>query len=131
MAGEGDVGISGDYFEIQKTDNSYLRLSHSGNNNNNFFNSFIATGGNARNPLLTNNTGLDISMFDLPNSNKDIISNSQTSTQFRYGSTQDTYIIFCIIFGVDAYIPETESKVTTTHIAGIPATNTSTTGPGV
>ena len=59
MAGEGDVDISGDYFQIQKqSDNSFMNLSHSGNTTNNFFNSSIQTGGNEREPNLPNNTGL-------------------------------------------------------------------------
>jgi hypothetical protein len=68
MAGEGDVTITGDQFEIQKLNTSnYEILSHGGNATNNFFNSSIFTGGNARNPNLVNNTGMDISMFTIPN----------------------------------------------------------------
>ncbi|NLP57431.1 gliding motility-associated C-terminal domain-containing protein [Lutibacter sp. B1] len=131
MAGEGDVGISGDYFEILKqSDNSYLKLHHSGNTNNNFFNSSVETGGNPRNPMLVNNTGLDISMFDVPNINNEIITNNQTTTQFRYGSTQDTYIIFNVTFAVDAYVPETEGIVTTTAINGVINPTTETVLPG-
>ncbi|HNW90091.1 MAG TPA: T9SS type A sorting domain-containing protein [Bacteroidales bacterium] len=109
MAGEGDVGISGDYFQIQKvSDATWLTLNHSGNSANNFFNSSVYTGGNARNPNLLNNTGMDISMFNIPNANNEVITNNQTSTTFRYGSTQDTYIIFCIAMAVDAHVPEPE-----------------------
>lgn len=127
MAGEGDRGISGDYFEIIEADevnnpnpnnNDWVDLSHSGNSTSNFFNSSIQTGGNARNPNLVNNTGLDISMFDLDNSDKSLIDNSQTSTKFRYGSTQDTYIIFSMAMSVDAYIPESEGVLSNTTING-------------
>ncbi|AHW62064.1 hypothetical protein FH5T_14305 [Draconibacterium orientale] len=131
MAGEGDVGISGDYFEIQKqVDNSYMRLSHTGNTTENFFNSSIETGGNLRNPNLPNNTGLDISMFNVVNTDNEVIANSQTSTKFRYGSTQDTYVIFSIVFAVDAYIPETEAIVTNTAINGVPNPVSLFTDPG-
>ena len=131
MAGEGDVGISGDYFEIQKqVDNSYMRLSHTGNTTENFFNSSIETGGNLRNPNLPNNTGLDISMFNVVNTDNEVIANSQTSTRFRYGSTQDTYVIFSIVFAVDAYIPETEAIVTNTAINGVPNPVSLFTDPG-
>lgn len=109
MAGEGDRGISGDYFQIIDNNNNWVPLSHSGNSATNFFNSSIATGGNARNPNLLNNTGLDVSMFDLANTNNSIITNNQTSTKFQYGSTQDTYIIFNIVFAVDAYVPVIEA----------------------
>ena len=127
MAGEGDRGISGDYFQIIKSDavndpnpgnNDWQSLSHSGNSTGNFFNSSINTGGNARNPSLTNNTGLDIAMFDLPNSNKTLIDNGQTQTKFRYGSTQDTYIIFSLAMSVDAYVPESEGLLSVTHVNG-------------
>ncbi|MBA6152592.1 HYR-like domain-containing protein [Gelidibacter maritimus] len=118
MAGEGDRNISGDYFMIQRqSDNAFEPLSHNGNSITNFFNSSIQTGG-TRNPSLLNNTGLDISMFDLDNSNNAIIDNNQTSTRFEYGTTQDTYIIFNITFSVDAYIPESEGLLSIQNIAG-------------
>ncbi|WP_165768462.1 T9SS type B sorting domain-containing protein [Flavobacterium piscis] len=127
MAGEGDVNYSGDYFKVKKRtavtdlDSDYITLSRTGNSNTNFFNSSIFTGGNTRNPSLTNNSGIDISMFDLPNTAKDIIGNNQTSTTFRYGSTVDTYTIFAIAMAVDAYVPEIEGTLTATTINGTSA----------
>ncbi|AXB58437.1 T9SS type B sorting domain-containing protein [Flavobacterium fluviale] len=122
MAGEGDVNYTEDYFQIQKLDsNQFLSLSRPGNSPTNFFNSSINTGGNARNPNLVNNTGIDISMFNLPNENKDIIGNNQTSTGFRYGSAIDSYVIFSIVMAVDAYVPEIEGVLTATTIVGNPA----------
>ncbi|SEA62339.1 SprB repeat-containing protein, partial [Bizionia paragorgiae] len=121
MAGEGDKNISGDYFQIRNANNSYWQpLSHLGNTTNNFFNSSIYTGGNTRNPNLTNNTGLDISMFEVPNPNNSIIANNQTSTRFRYGSTQDTYIIFNVTFSVDAYVPETSGVLSANTVNNAP-----------
>ncbi|WP_168187607.1 DUF11 domain-containing protein [Pedobacter sp. G11] len=109
MAGEGDRNITGDYFKIRNAaNNAWVTLNHTGNTGNNFFNSSIVTGGNARNPNLSNNTGIDVSMFNLANSGNSIISNNQVSTRFQYGSTQDTYSIFNIVFAVDAYIPEVQ-----------------------
>ena len=117
MAGEGDVGVPGDYFQIQRQDNGlYQPLSHSTNSVTNFFNSSINTGGNSRNPNLLNNTGVDIAMFNINNLNNGIITNNQTSTRFRYGSTQDTYIIFNVTFSVDAYVPEPVGVLTTTSV---------------
>ncbi|WP_168199971.1 gliding motility-associated C-terminal domain-containing protein [Flavobacterium sp. KBS0721] len=127
MAGEGDVNYSGDYFKVKKRtavtdlDSDYITLSRTGNSTTNFFNSSIFTGGNTRNPSLTNNSGIDISMFDLPNTAKDIIGNNQTSTTFRYGSTVDTYTIFAIAMAVDAYVPEIEGTLTATTINGTSA----------
>ncbi len=122
MAGEGDINYDGDYFSIQKLNtNDYLKLSRPGNSPNNFFNSSINTGGNDRNPNLVNNSGIDIGMFKLPNENKDIIGNNQTSTTFKYGSTVDSYAIFSIVMAVDAYVPEIEGVLTATTINGSPA----------
>ncbi|WP_308992823.1 gliding motility-associated C-terminal domain-containing protein [Mariniflexile litorale] len=117
MAGEGDNYYGGDYFNIRNAaDDDWVPLSHSGNNSGNFFNSSIVTGNNNRNPNLINNTGLDISMFNINNTNNTIIDNNQTSTRFRYGSTIDTYAIFNLTFSVDAYVPETEGILTTTAV---------------
>lgn len=104
MAGEGDVGADGDYFAIERGENSnnFERLSHGNNESNNFFNSSIHTGGNARNPDLKNNTGMDISVFELDNQGNAIIGNNQTNTKFRYGSTWDVYVIYNITMAVDA-----------------------------
>jgi len=121
MAGEGDVGISGDYFRVRNwQDNAWVTLDHPGNSTTNFFNGSIQTGGNPRTPNLQNNTGLDIAMFNVPNPGNSVVTNSQTSTRFQYGSTQDTYILFCIAMSVDAYIPDVESVVSTETIDGVP-----------
>ena len=121
MAGEGDVGISGDYFQIRNwQDNNWITLNHAGNSTSNFFNSSVETGGNPRNPSLQNNTGLDISSFNINNPGNTVITNGQTSTRFRYGSTQDTYVIFCMAMAVDAYIPDVEAIVSTEFINGVP-----------
>ncbi|MBO2545503.1 HYR domain-containing protein [Salegentibacter sp. BDJ18] len=119
MAGEGDVGISGDYFQIKKnSNNAWLSLSHDQNTTNNFFNSSIQNKGSSRTPNYTNNTGIDISMFNIPNAGNSVIDNNQTSTTFRYGSTQDTYSIFSIAMSVDAYIPEIEGISSLSAING-------------
>jgi len=108
IAGEGDRGAYGDYFEIEKgvLSGDFLRLSHSKNQPDNFFNASINTGGNARNPSLVNNTGFDIAMFSVPNPDNSVIGNRQTFTRFRYGSTIDTYIVFNITIAIDAYGPQ-------------------------
>ncbi|MDD3686854.1 MAG: hypothetical protein PHE56_08825, partial [Bacteroidales bacterium] len=121
VAGEGDRNISGDYFQIRNHSNTnWVTLDHTGNSTNNFFNSSIFTGGNSRNPNLVNNTGLDISMFEVPNAGNSVITNNQTSTSFRYGSTQDTYVIFMLAMSVDAYIPTPEAQNSIISINGVP-----------
>jgi len=112
MAGEGDRSIDGDVFDILKKTPSnpsasdWHRLSHSANTTDNFFNSSILTGGNTRVPNNKNNYGMDVVMFDLPNENNQIIANNQSATKFKFGTIQDTYAIFNIVFAVDAYVPE-------------------------
>lgn len=122
MAGEGDRSISGDYFQVlarggtSTNNNHYKNLGNSGETGG-FFNSNISTG-SIKNPNLLNNTGIDIQRISLPNqtrvyngqsgTNNFIIGNNQTSTIFKYGSTQDTYIIYNLVFAVDAYIPDVE-----------------------
>ena len=132
MSGEGDRTIAGDYFQVRDhIDANWITLNHTGNSANNFFNSSIQTGGNARNPNLLNNTGLDISMFNIPNSGNSVVTNSQTSTKFRYGTTQDTFVIFVAAMAVDAYIPDVEAVIAATNINGVPiVTPTVTTAPG-
>jgi uncharacterized repeat protein (TIGR01451 family) len=131
ITGEGDRNISGDFFQIRNAANTaWVNLNHGGNSANNFFNSSIFTGGNARNPNLLNNTGLDISMFNLPNTNNSIIANNQTATTFRYGTTQDTYIIFSIIFAVDAYQPDIVGVNSLETVNGSPSSSSPTVLPG-
>ncbi|MEZ7866363.1 MAG: hypothetical protein QMB37_02800 [Paludibacteraceae bacterium] len=117
IAGEGDRDISGDYFEIIDLANNWVRLSHDGNSTTNFFNSSIPAPA-PRNPTLVNNTGVDIAMFNIVNTNNYIIDNDQTSTRFRYGSTQDTYIIPVIAMAVDAYIPDLHAYISVTSLNG-------------
>ena len=117
LAGEGDRNIVGDYFNIRNHANTqWISLSHSGNSTTNFFNSSIVTGGNTRNPNHLNNTGLDIAMFNISNSSNSVIANNQTSTTFQYGTTGDSYSIYCIAMSVDAYIPAIEATHTLTKV---------------
>ncbi|MEZ4857174.1 MAG: hypothetical protein R2812_11950, partial [Gelidibacter sp.] len=119
MAGEGDVAFTGDNFQIEKRNSgTYSTLAPTSDYTNNFFHSAIETGGNPRNPMLKNNTGMDISMFNLNNADKSLIDNNQNSTSFRYYTDGDTYAIFNVTFSVDAYIPESEGLLSVSNIAG-------------
>jgi gliding motility-associated-like protein len=121
MASEGDVGLDGDYFQIQKnSDLSFMKLQHSQNTVDNFFNSSINSDA-IRNPNLTNNTGIDIGLFDIPNPNNTIIGNNQTAANFEYGTTSDTYAIFAMVLAVDSYVPEVENVISVTAINEVPA----------
>lgn len=140
MAGEGERGLSGDYFEIRNAANTeWVRLNHALNETNNFFNSSIYTPvsdnngnlvANPRNPALDNNTGIDIAMWNVPNPDNTIIANGQTSTTFRYGSNIDIYNIYSIAFSVDAYVPDIQGLNQVVSIGGVPATENPTVKPG-
>ncbi|MEZ4877205.1 MAG: hypothetical protein R2805_06615 [Flavobacterium sp.] len=130
MASEGDVAFTGDYFKIRNLNTTnYTTLDHGSGTDTNFFNSSINAGG-VRNPQLSNNTGIDINIIDIPNTNNSIIGNNQTSTNFRYGTNGDTYSIFGIAMSVDAYIPEAQGILSTTTINNVPAVLPYTTLPG-
>lgn len=103
FAGEGDQEITGDYLLVKNKNNTWDSLSHSNNARKNFFNATISTGGNARNPILSNNYGIDIGFIDLPNSNKSILTNGDEDITFKFGSTQDTYIIPYFVFAIESY----------------------------
>ena len=119
MASEGDVGLNGDYFQIQRnSDLTFKSLQHSLNAENNFFNSSNTS--TTRNPNLSNNTGIDIATFSLPNENNLVIGNNQTSTNFRYGTVGDTFAIFAIALAVDSYLPKVENTISVSSIDGIP-----------
>lgn len=143
MAGEGDSSLTGDYFEMLIPDgdddinntsslnnNSYQRLSHSGNDVNNFFKSSIPTPPVERNPGLLNNTGIDIAMFNIDNTDNRLIPNSKTFTRFRYGSSRDTYTIFNLTFSLNAYTPETQALINITSVNGNTPTPTDVLEPG-
>lgn len=134
LASEGDVNILGDYFQIAKQSNGvpltgvndYSYLDRNGqvyiptkSDDNNFFNSSVQVS-NQRYPEITNNTGIDIALFYLPNENKEYVTNNQTSMRFRYGTTLDTYVIYCLVTAVDAYIPEPEVLSTIKEVQGVP-----------
>lgn len=122
ITGEGDRNIAGDYLEIRNhEDTEWLRLSHDNNSINNFFNSSIFVGNANRQPNLLNNTGLDISMFQIPNPNNSVITNNQTSTRFRYGTTQDTFIILNLTMSVNTYVSETQEVANVIEINNQPA----------
>ncbi|NHM07487.1 T9SS type B sorting domain-containing protein [Flavobacterium sp. CYK-4] len=121
MASEGDIGLDGDYFQIQRnSDSEFVALEHEGNSADNFFNSSISNGNVLRNPNLSNNTGIDLALFDIPNPANSVIGNHQSSVRFRYGTNYDTYAIFAIVLAVDSYVPEIENEISVTQINQLP-----------
>ena len=131
MAAEGDVATNSgsDYLAVQKLNadptvyntTNYLTLNHTGNATNNFFNSSIypvPTAG-ASDPILQNNTGVDFSMFTIPNAGNTVIGNNQTSTTFRFGSTYEVYTIFGFAMSVDSYVPDPQGLISVNSINNV------------
>lgn len=122
IAGEGDRNITGDFFQIRNhEDTEWITLNHANNQTNNFFNSSVFVGNINRQPNLLNNTGLDVSMFQIPNPDNSVITNNQTSTRFKYGTTQDTFVILNLTMSVNSYVSQVQELATVTEINGSPA----------
>ncbi|MFV5699430.1 LamG-like jellyroll fold domain-containing protein [Flavobacterium sp. ZT3R17] len=131
MAAEGDVATNSgsDYLAVQKLNadptvynsTNYLTLNHTGNSTTNFFNSSIypVPAAGTSNPILQNNTGVDFSMFTIPNSGNTVIGNNQTSTTFRFGSTYEVYTIFGFAMSVDSYVPEPKGLISVNSINNV------------
>ncbi|MFA9189478.1 LamG-like jellyroll fold domain-containing protein [Flavobacterium sp. FBOR7N2.3] len=132
MAAEGDVGTASgrtDYLAVQKLNadpttyntTNYLTLNHANNTQTNFFNSSIfpqpAVG--TSNPILQNNTGVDFSMFTIPNADNLVIGNNQSSTTFRFGSNYEVYSIFGFAMSVDSYVPEPKGLISVNSINNV------------
>jgi hypothetical protein len=128
MAAEGDRNLTGDYLAVQKLNadpsvypGNYSILNHVNNLQTNFFNSSIypvPTAGHS-DPNLVNNTGVDFSMFTIPNASNSVIGNNQTSTTFRYGSTSEVFTIFGFAMSVDSYVSEPEGVLTVNSIDNV------------
>ena len=139
IAAEGDVALTGDYLAVQKLNadtsvypGNYLTLSHPKNTTNNFFNSsiFPVPASGSSNPIFQNNTGVDLSMFTIPNAGNSVIGNNQTSTTFRFGSTSEVYTIFGFAMSVDAYVPEPKGLIRVTSINNVTNPPVLTATPG-
>ena len=109
MAAEGEPGLKGDICEMRKgtSTTDFVRLKHSHNSTEDFFNGSIVSSG-SRNPSYGNNCGLDLVVFHLNNSGNSLIGNGQTGTTLRYrykptGGTQDVYVPFFFAIALDSY----------------------------
>ncbi|MFK8263180.1 T9SS type B sorting domain-containing protein [Capnocytophaga canimorsus] len=109
IALEGDKQIKGDKLSVQKPDLSYFDLHNTVNPSNNFFNSSISNENeinHQRRPNSTNTLGWDIDLFSIPNNDNSIITNNQTSANFKAHTTQDRFDIFFSAFEVEVIEPK-------------------------
>ena len=127
LAAEGDRIYAGDYLAIRNTaDTDWVKLSHSLNTVDNFFNSSIFPDTYKRTPKYADNAGIDIGKIDLPNINNSLIPNNATSALIRAGTSGDGYFMMNMVFAVDSYQTDiiAENKI----ISG--AVDNGTVGPG-
>ncbi|TYP76895.1 T9SS type B sorting domain-containing protein [Aquimarina intermedia] len=109
---EGDRSISGDRLRMRNRFGTFVSLgSTTGapNATGNFFDSSVSFNNNYltnRNPSSTNTLGLDVDLFDLPNTGNTLLGNNQTSATFRLTTGGDTYRVFLNTFAVDIIEPE-------------------------
>lgn len=116
LALEGDKIFTGDYFSIENAaKTSFVKMKHSGNTVDNFFNSSVLPNDYNRNPKIVDNLGIDVVKFKLDNSNNSLIKNNDISTKLRAGTTDDGYNINLLVFGIDSYVPDiiAENKIAT------------------
>jgi uncharacterized repeat protein (TIGR01451 family) len=111
VAGEGDLGLTGDSFTLNGT-----ALSNAQNPSTNFFNSSISLLGTtftAKNPNYLNQLGWDA---DLVSANG-ILPNSATSATIALHSTNDQYYPGVVTFATDLYQPVIEGASFTKSVA--------------
>jgi hypothetical protein len=127
MAGEGDLTVRGDFMGIRNAANTeWVKLSHSSNTIDNFFNSSIFPNTYNRNPKLVDNSGIDIGRIEIPNKGHAILQNNATSTQIQVGTSSDVFFLYNLVFAVDSYVTDiiAENKI----VSGV--VDNGTVGPG-
>lgn len=109
VAYEGDLGISGDSFQITNTStNLTTTITDTTNPAANFFNSSISRNGtriSAKNPDYVNQLGFDVDTVSVASANT-IIGNGANSARLTFNSTQDLYFPGVLTFAVDVYRPQ-------------------------
>ena len=113
VAGEGDLGFTGDSFQLDAT-----ALSDAQNPANNFFNSSISLLGTrftAKNPNYLNQLGWDT---DLVSANG-ILPNSSTTASITLSSTNDQYYPGVVTFATDLYQPVIQGSSFTKSVADL------------
>ena len=113
VAYEGDLGSSGDYFEVNGN-----RISNTLNATDNFFNSTISRSDahiTDKNPNFINQLGFDIDAVDVPYASN-IIANGDTSALLTFGMTGDWYYPGVLTFAIDIFDPVLSGNITKSMI---------------
>lgn len=122
MSYEGDLGLLGDYLQLNGT-----TISDAVHPTNNFFNSSITEQGvyvAARSPNYINNLGFDLSRTNIPNG---IIKNGDTSASITLNTNTDQYYPSVVTFATDLYVPIVTPNVVKTA-ARVPSGSSVTAG---
>ncbi|MFH1026429.1 MAG: DUF11 domain-containing protein [Pseudomonadota bacterium] len=122
MAYEGDLGLLGDYLQLNGT-----TISDAVHPSDNFFNSSITEQGvyvAARSPSYINNLGFDLSRTNIPNG---IIKNGDTSASITLNTNTDQYYPSVVTFATDLYVPIVTPNVVKTA-ARVPSGTSVTAG---
>jgi len=106
FAGEGDIGLTGDWGSLTDINDVEHKLSNELNPENNIMNATISNNGVAVTSGLPyyspNSLGSDIDTFDV----SDILSNKQTTTDIRFSTTGDGYTPGLYGLQIELYIPQ-------------------------
>ena len=111
VAYEGDLGTTGDYFQVNGT-----TIDNPINPSDNFFNSSITRLGSQitdKTPNYVNQLGFDTDTVDIPFSSG-IIANGATSANLTFSTNGDWYYPGVLTFATDIYMPIIEGNVNKT-----------------
>lgn len=101
---EGDQSITGDRFQLKDANGVYKNVFNQTNSQDNFFNSSITqydTSVASRNPASTNTLGFDVDLFDIDNSQNDLIVNNQSTVEARFTTSGDVYWPFLSAIAIE------------------------------
>ena len=106
FAAEGDKFITGDHLELIGEDTTNYRLSSS-DGDDNFFNSSVE-GVDNRNPILSNNMGIDIhtQAVGTSNGNDKPIKTNNTRATIRIGTDGDHFVPSMVAFATELFTPK-------------------------
>ena len=117
VAGEGDLGLTGDQFQLRSPSNVYESLGDTQRPTTNFFNSTITENNGqftAKSPNFKNQLGYDAGEIDATGK----IANNATSASFKATSTGDIYFPTALTFATELFSPRYDAQKSVTDING-------------
>ena len=117
VAGEGDLGLTGDQFQLRNPANVYESLGDTQRPTTNFFNSTITENNaqfTAKSPNFKNQLGYDAGEIDATGK----IANNATSASFKATSTGDIYFPTALTFATELFSPRYDAQKSVTDLNG-------------